>query len=136
MLSSLILFAQEAVKDGAKKATDEPGPLWQNPIFLLPVMFFLFYFIVLRPQQRRQRQEQETMMSGLKKNDEVTTAAGIIGVVHSIKENEDEVTLKIDDNAKIRVLKSSIVRIKSKDEPKDGSPPASPPANTNIKPTA
>ena len=33
----------------------------------------------------------------------------------SIKEGADEVTLKIDDNAKIRVLKSTIVRIVPKD---------------------
>ena len=81
-------------------------------------------------------------MAGMKKNDEVVTASGIIGIVAIIKENEDEVTLKIDDNARIRVLKSSIVRIKKKEEPaKDAAPAtaptaATPPAaNTNIKPT-
>ena len=37
-------------------------------------------------------------MTNLKKNDEVVTAAGIIGVVTHIKEGADEVTLKIDDN--------------------------------------
>jgi preprotein translocase subunit YajC len=135
MLNSFILFAEEEVKKGAT----EQGPFWQNPIILLPVMFALFYFIVLRPQQRKQRQEQENMMSGLKKNDEVVTAAGIIGIVSHIKENGDEVTLKIDDNARIRVLKSSIIRIMKKDEPpKEGTPPAvasTPAANTSIKPT-
>jgi hypothetical protein len=39
--------------------------------------------------------------------------------VVAIKENEDEVTLRVDDtsNTRIRVLKSSIVRIISGDAP-------------------
>ena len=36
-------------------------------------------------------------MTNLKKNDEIVTHAGIIGVVANIK--DDEITLKIDDNA-------------------------------------
>jgi preprotein translocase subunit YajC len=128
MLCSLILFAQEA-----KKVADESAPsFWQNPIILIPVIFALFYFVVLRPQQRKQRKEQEDLMANLKKNDEVLTAAGIIGVVSHIKESGDEVTLKIDDNARIRVLKNTIVRILNKAEsPKEGTAAA---ANTNIKP--
>jgi preprotein translocase subunit YajC len=43
--------------------------------------------------------------------------------VSTISLTGDEVTLKIDDNAKIRVLKSSIVRIVSKDAPKDAATP-------------
>jgi preprotein translocase subunit YajC len=81
------------------------------------------------------------MMTGLKKNDEVLTASGIIGVIATIQADNDQVTLKIDDNARIRILKSSIVRILKKEETKEGaaaaSVPASPgaaPANTNIKP--
>ena len=74
----------------------------------------------------------------MKKNDEVVTHSGIIGIVANIKEGGDEVTLKIDDNARIRVLKSSIAKIiNKKDEAKDAAPPVSPPAaNTNIKPNA
>jgi preprotein translocase subunit YajC len=55
------------------------------------------------------------LFTALKKNDEVVTAGGIIGVVQNIK--DDEVLLKIDDNAKMRVLKSSITRIIPKDSP-------------------
>lgn len=133
MLQAFILFAQEKAKEGGA----EPGGLFSNPIILLPILFMLFYFVVILPQQRKQRKEQDSLMSGLKKNDEVVTAAGIIGIVSFIKEGGDEVTLKIDDNARIRVLKSSIVRIVKKEEPKEGAQPAAGAAsvNTNIKPT-
>ena len=134
MLSSLILFADEEVKKGPEGL----GGLMSNPIFPILIVMVLFFFLIILPAQRRQKKEQESVMSNLKKNDEVVTASGIIGIVSHIKETGDEVTLKIDDNARIRVLKSTIVRILKKDEPaKEGTPPATPPAaNTNIKPNA
>ena len=101
---------------------------------MLPMLAImaLFFFLIILPAQRREKKQREMIMAALKKNDEVVTAAGIIGVVAHIKDNADEVTLKIDDNARIRVLKSSIVRIVTKEEGKDSA--ASAGANTNIKP--
>jgi preprotein translocase subunit YajC len=144
MFNTLSLFAQVA-EEKAKQVAEEDakkggggglGEFLGNPILLLPILFMLFYFVVIRPQQRKQRQEQESLMSGLKKNDEVITASGIIGIVAYIKDTGDEVTLKIDDNARIRVLKSSIVRILKKEESKEGAAPAVTPTDTNIKPNA
>lgn len=140
MLNTLILFAQ-AAEDEAKKGPSGPlGGLFDNPIVPVLGIMVLFFFLIILPAQRRQRREQEAIMAGLKKNDEVVTAGGIIGVVANIKDGEDEVTLKIDDNARMRVLKSSIVKIKKKDETPApaGTPAAAPttPANTNIKPNA
>jgi preprotein translocase subunit YajC len=109
----MLLFANEV-----DKAVDPaPGPtgLLQNPILLFLALGAMFVFIVLLPQQRREKKQREALLTTMKKNDEVVTAGGIIGIVHSIKEGADEVTLKIDDNAKIRVLKSTIVRIVPKD---------------------
>ena len=125
MLYAFLLFAQEP----EKQAPPEVG-IFSNPMILLPILFAIFFFTIILPNQRKQKKEAESLMSGLKKNDEVITASGIIGIVAHIKESGDEVTLKIDDNARIRVLKSSIVRIVKKEEPKDAA--AIP--NTGIKP--
>src|SRR5207244_4525161 len=86
------------------------------------IIFILFYFFMNRAPMKRQEQERKNLYSTLKKNDKVVTSAGIIGIVASIKENEDEVMLKVDEssNVRLRVLKSSIQRILSGDEtPKD-----------------
>lgn len=132
MFEALILFAD----DQQKQAQPEPS-LWQNPIFLLPVLFFLFYFVVLLPQQRKQKREQEALFTGLKKNDKVVTAAGIIGVIAHIEDGNEEVTLKIDDNARMKILKSTIVRIMNpKEETRNQAAPTVASNNTNIKPTA
>ena len=125
MLYAFILFAQKE----AEKQEPPSGPeaLLANPIILVSILFAIFYFTIILPNSRRQRKEQESLMTGLKKNDEVVTASGIIGIVAHIKETGDEVTLKIDENARIRVLRSSIVRIVNKDGAAAG-------ANTSIKP--
>lgn len=107
MFASLLILAEEAASPW--------GPL------LLPVMLVLLgYFILFRPMQRQEK-DRQAMVSALKKKDRVVTSAGILGVVESIKEKEDEVTLKIDENSPVRlkVLKSSIVRVITDDAAKD-----------------
>lgn len=111
---SILQFAIILAQDAEPKGQDGPGALG----FLMPLllMFVVFYFFMILPN-RRQRQQHEAMLGSLKKNDEVITSAGIIGIVASIKDTGDEVTLKIDDNVRMRVLRSSIVRILTPREP-------------------
>ncbi len=85
-------------------------------LFLLPVLVVLFYFVVLRPGQRRQQQERDQLVTGLKKNDKVLTSAGIYGTVVTVSEKEDEVVVKVDDNTRLKMLKSSIIRNLSNEE--------------------
>ena len=134
----MIASAQDKaeVKSDAKtdpNAKKEGGGLFDGGGgMMIPMVLIMaaFFFLIILPAQRREKKQRETVMSNLKKNDEVITTAGIIGIVQNIKENGDEVTLKIDDNgARIRVLKSSIARIVPKDEP------AAAPSDTNAKPT-
>ena len=122
MLFQIALILADAP---AKPETPEgPGPL--GILMPLLLMFVVFYFFMILPN-RRQKQQQEQLLNSLKKNDEVITHAGIIGTVANIKETGEEVTLKIDDNVRMRVLRSSIVRILTPREPaKDGGPAAKP----------
>jgi preprotein translocase subunit YajC len=87
---------------------------------LLPFLLIMVvgYFLLFRPMQRQKR-EHEAMVKALKKNDKVVAAGGILGSVASIKDNEDEVTLKVDDNVRIRVLRSSIVKVIRPEESPD-----------------
>ena len=76
------------------------------PFFLI---FFIFYFLLIRPQQKKQQEHQE-LLKKLKKNDEVMTNGGIHGTIVNVK--DDTVTLRVDDNCKLEVQKSSISAVK------------------------
>jgi len=114
MLNTLILVAQQQADQQAR-----PTGLLDSPILPLLAMMVLFFFLIFLPGQRRERKQREQLLSRLKKNDEVITNSGIIGIVTSIKEGADEVTLKSEDT-RLRVLKSSIARILTKESPKEG----------------
>ena len=98
------------------QAENQPStPGWFYLLYALPVLMLIMLF---RTNSRNKR-EQQNALANLKKNDRVVTAGGILGVVVAIKDNEDEVTLRVDDtsNTRIRVLRSSIVRITSGETP-------------------
>jgi preprotein translocase subunit YajC len=72
----------------------------------------LFYFIVMRPQMKAQkdkRKQHEDLGKNLKKNDKVVTVGGILGTVAEV--TGDRVTLKTDDNTRIRFTRSSIQEV-------------------------
>jgi len=83
---------------------------------ILVGMFALLYVIVLRPAQRSRDRDRQQLLTGLKKNDKVLTTAGIYGTVVSVSDKEDEVVVKVDDNARLRMLKGSIMRNLSNEE--------------------
>ena len=97
--------------DNTPPAGQQPqGGLFDNPImFLLPVGIVLFYFLFLRPM-RRQEQEKQAMLTNIKKNDKIITTAGIYATVVSVAEKEDEIVVKVDDNVRLKMVKSSILR--------------------------
>jgi preprotein translocase subunit YajC len=83
----------------------QPNPLMSFlPMILLVVVF---YFILIRPQQQRAKQ-QKKMLEALKSGDKVITAAGIIGVVVTVKDKS--VSLRSAD-AKFEVTKASVTEI-------------------------
>lgn len=83
-----------------------PHPL----VNLMPLLliFLVMYFLLIRPQAKQQK-ELARMQSKLKKNDEVVTVGGIHGTVVNVKESV--VTLRVDDNVRMDVDKTSIGRL-------------------------
>ena len=76
-------------------------PMW----IMLALIFLVMWFFMIRPQ-RKQQKELEAMRNSLKKGDKIITAGGIYGIVAEV--DERTVLMKVDDNVKIRVDKTSI----------------------------
>ena len=91
---------------GASPSGQPQAPAWMSfaPMILLVIVF---YFILIRPQQLRAKQ-QAKLIANLKSGDKVVTAAGIIGVVITVK--DQTVSLRSAD-AKMEVTKASVTEI-------------------------
>jgi preprotein translocase subunit YajC len=76
------------------------------------------YFVLLRPQMRRQK-ETEKLIQSVKTGDRVLAAGGIYGTVANLKDNI--VILKVADNVKLEVLRSSITSVEKASEEKTAS---------------
>lgn len=107
-----LLLAQGAAENGAAPAAPPPqGPTLPGLlIYAIPIMV-LWYVMFIRPQSRERAQRQE-MLNVLKKNDAVVTIGGILGTVSHISEDGKEVTLRIDDNARLRVRREAISEVR------------------------
>jgi preprotein translocase subunit YajC len=80
------------------------------------LIFVIFYFLLILPQQKKQKQ-QKAMMESLKKGDKVVTASGIWGTITNL--GKETVTLQIADNAKIKMQREFISRLRSDEEDKE-----------------
>ncbi len=75
-------------------------------IILIVVFGAIFYFLIIRPQKKREREHRKLLQS-LKRGDRVVTAGGIYGTIDKI--DDDTVILSLEEGAKVRIAKSSIV---------------------------
>lgn len=107
-LASGVLLAQQAAENGAGgNGGGQPPTSFIGPLVPFLMLFALFYFLFLRPQQKEQ-QRREEMLKALKKNDRVITAGGLIGTISQITPESKEVTLRLNDNAHVKVARWAI----------------------------
>ena len=84
---------------------------------LLPIIliFVIMYFLMIRPQQKKHRLHQQ-MIQALRKGDKVITSGGLYATVLNIKEKENMVVVKIAENVKVEIQRSSIAGLIEKGE--------------------
>jgi preprotein translocase subunit YajC len=107
LIAAPVLAAEEV-----PPAQDMGNPIFQTILMIL-MIFAVFYFLLIRPQQRQQK-EHEQRINALSKGDRIVTAGGIFGTIIGMK--DDIAVVKIAENTKIEIQKSSISRIIGKEE--------------------
>ncbi len=119
-MNPLLLFAQEVAAPAAEAAgTDATKPAanmgpFGNPMFMFLILGLFVLTMIILPA-RRQKKEQQLMMANLKRGAKIVTGSGVIGTIVSIKDTEDEVTIRSEDT-KMKITKGSIVRVLGQDE--------------------
>ena len=80
--------------------------------FLAICAVFVMFFIMSIPQ-KRERKRWNDMVETLKKNDRVLMSSGIIGKVHSVQKDKNEIIVKIDDdsNTKMTFSLAAVARV-------------------------
>jgi preprotein translocase subunit YajC len=110
-------FAETVYAQASEPATRKTAPMWP----MLIAIFAVFYFFIIRPQKKKQ-QETQTMLKSVEKGSKVVTIGGICGTVLNIKKkgegqsDDDIIVLKVSDNSKIEMIRSSIAKILPKGE--------------------
>ena len=93
------------------------GPDFLMQLILFSPIILIFLWLMMRPQQR-QEERLRKMINALEKNDRVLTVGGLIGTVHIIDKEHNEVVLKVDDGngTKIRFVLSAVHTVLPKDK--------------------
>lgn len=114
--TTFLLLAQEAAPKaepgaGQGGGIESLGRLWL-PMLAIGV---LWYFLLIHPQRREQAQRNQKLKA-LKKNDRVVTIGGIIGTIANVEPDGTEITIKVDDNTRLRMLRTSIQTVLTDDK--------------------
>ncbi|MGD9858346.1 MAG: preprotein translocase subunit YajC [Planctomycetaceae bacterium] len=91
-----------------------PNPLFQMLLIFAPIVV-LWYLLVLKPQNK-ERSKRQDMLKALKKNDPVVTIGGIMGTVVNVTEDGEEVTVRVDDNTRLKLRRDAIREVVVKDK--------------------
>lgn len=79
-----------------------------SSLVMMVAIFAIFYFLMIRPQQKRQK-ELKALIEALQKGDEVMTAGGILGRIHSL--DEQYIELDVADGVYIKMQRTSVVSV-------------------------
>ncbi len=102
------MLADATTTAAASSATVPPAQNSPFGLFVPMILIFVvMYFLMIRPQSQRAKQ-QKKLLAGLKSGDKVATAAGIVGVVITVKDTT--VSIRSAD-AKMEVTKDSVTQI-------------------------
>lgn len=105
MAAAPVVFAQNA-------PAAAPG-FGMQQVLLMAVLFAAGYFILFAPAGKA-RKQQQALLDNLKVGDRVLLTSGIFGQVHQIR--EEIVHLRVAENTRIEVLKSTISKIIAPEE--------------------
>lgn len=107
------MFSTPAFAQAAAASPLEPFGGMMIPLLL---MLAIFYFFLIRPQSQRAKQHRERV-NAVRRGDTVVTAGGMVGRVLKASDASDEIEVEIADNFKVRIVKSTLLEVRSKGEP-------------------
>lgn len=108
-LTTIFVLADE-LERAPKETTPSGGDgSWGFMTIMLPALAVMLVLqIILRRGESSEKTKREQLIGELKKNDPIVTIGGIKGTFVSISEDKSEITIKVDDNTRLKVEASAI----------------------------
>ena len=116
MSFAFLLFAQNEVPKPDAEAT---GPNYQLMMLMIFGIMAMFFFMTM--PQKREKKRWNDMVEALKKNDRVLMSCGIIGKVHVVHREKNEIVIKFDDDSNTKMTFSLAAVARILDQTKDNS---------------
>jgi preprotein translocase subunit YajC len=106
------MFSTPAFAQAPTPAADPFGA------FLIPMllMILIFYFLIIRPQSKRAKEHRDRV-NAVRRGDTVVTSGGMVGRVIKASDTSDEIEVELSETMKVRVVKSTLMDVRSKGEP-------------------
>jgi len=146
MYTALFLLLADAQGAAPPAPGGDPnaGGNWFTGMGFMPVIVIgmvLFFWLFILSPMRKQEKERAALLTSLKKGDEIVTHSGIYGEIVSVSDTKDEITVKVADNVRLKMIKGSILRNitnedaakAAKDAGKIGAAPAAAPTAVTTK---
>lgn len=89
-----------------QQAAPQQGGGMQMLIMMALIIGVMYFFMIL--SQQKKQKELQAFRNSLTKGDKIVTIGGIYGTVAEVK--EQYLLIEVDNNVKIRVDKSSVVK--------------------------
>jgi preprotein translocase subunit YajC len=103
----------------ADDAATPPPPTVQNPkaqmlnfVLLMGGMVLMMWLLIFRPNQKRAK-ELAAMLKSLRAGDKIVTTSGIVGVVLSIRDKDNTISIRSSDT-KLEILKSAVAEVRER----------------------
>lgn len=82
----------------------------------LILIFGVFYMLLIRPQQKKMKEHKATL-GAIRRGDKVVTGGGIVGTVTKVSADDNELTVEIAEQVRVKVLRLTISEVLSKPDP-------------------
>ncbi len=117
LLSQILILAEEV----AEKEAESGGGMMSMLVLFGPPLLLLFVMQTLFGRSdAKDKARRNELTASLKKNDPIVTIGGILGTVVSVSEDKETVTIKVDDNSRMKIQATAIREVVSTEKKEAG----------------
>lgn len=110
-MASYLMLAEEA-------AQNDPGGSFISILILFgpPILLLFVMQTIWGRTDAKDKAKRDQLIAGLRKNDSIVTIGGIMGTVALISEDKKTVTIKVDENTRLKMQAAAIREVLTRNE--------------------